>query len=259
MFITAQNDWAPVNEKPKHRRRKRKKISVGRRTIDETREGYLYDLLKWPFLISVVLWIIGLGAAYLATRFYIYLYEHYITWTGRRERLRRAMRASSNYRDWVLAAKEMDAYLGNEHWKEENEYAYYDSKTVRRVYEQILRHRKAAEKNAGDQSTKGGSRQAIESLKALTEACVKNNFVGVENPRLYSQTYYGTKNLVQHFIDQVGESTLFLMNSRQLPFDEKRSLFKRMHANFGRTALCLSGGAVSIFSSCLPPFQFYIT
>ncbi|KAI0879721.1 lipase [Hypoxylon argillaceum] len=243
MFITAQNDWAPVNEKPKHRRRKRKKISIGRRTIDETREGYLYGLLKWPFLISVVLWIIGLGAAYLATRFYIYLYEHYIAWTGRRERLRRAMRVSSNYRDWVRAAKEMDAYLGNEHWKEENEYAYYDSKTVHRVYEQIRRHRKAAEQERGDQAIEGGSKQAVEGLKALTEACVKNNFVGVENPRLYSQTYYGTKNLVQHFIDQVEKSTLFLKNSRQLPFDEKRSLFKRMHANFGRTALCLSGGA----------------
>ncbi|KAI1132993.1 lipase [Nemania abortiva] len=244
MFITAQNDWAPVNEKPKHRRRKRKKISIGRRTIDETREGYLYGLLKWPFLISVVLWIIGLGAAYLATRFYIYLYEHYIAWTGRRERLRRAMRVSSNYRDWVHAAKEMDAYLGNEHWKEENEYAYYDSKTVHRVYEQIRKHRKAAEQEEGEQATRGGSsKQAVENLKALTEACVRNNFVGVENPRLYSQTYYGTKNLVQHFIDQVERSTRFLMNSRQLPFDEKRSLFKRMHANFGRTALCLSGGA----------------
>ncbi|KAI0104120.1 lipase [Nemania sp. FL0031] len=243
MFITAQNDWAPVNERPKHRRRKKKKISIGRRTIDETREGYLYGLLKWPFLISVVLWIIGLGAAYLATRFYIYLYEHYIAWTGRRERLRRAMRVSGNYRDWVYAAKEMDAYLGNEYWKEENEYAYYDSKTVHRVYEQLRKHRRAAEKEGEGQTGGGGSKQAIENLKALTEACVRNNFVGVENPRLYSQTYYGTKNLVQHFIDQVEKSTRFLMNSRQLPFEEKRSLFKRMHANFGRTALCLSGGA----------------
>ncbi|KAJ8133044.1 hypothetical protein O1611_g582 [Lasiodiplodia mahajangana] len=243
MFITAQNDWAPVNEKPKHRRRKRKQISIGRRTIDETREGYLYGLLKWPFLISVVLWIIGLGAAYLATRFYIYLYEHYIAWTGRREKLRRAMRVSNNYRDWVHAAKEMDAYLGNEDWKEENEYAYYDSKTVHRVYEQLRRHRKAAEKEGEVHTTSGGSKQAIQNLKALTEACVRNNFVGVENPRLYSQTYYGTKNLVQHFIDQVERSTRFLMNSQQLPFDEKRSLFKRMHANYGRTALCLSGGA----------------
>ena len=42
----------------------------------------------------------------------------------------------------------------------------------------------------------------IEELKNLIEACVKSNFVGVENSRLYSQTYYGTKNLVQEFIDE---------------------------------------------------------
>ncbi|KAI0971818.1 lipase [Xylaria arbuscula] len=240
MFITAQNDWAPVNEKIKHgRRRKRKKFNIGGRTIDETREGYLYGLLKWPFLFSVVLWILGLGTAYLATRSYIFLYEHYIAWTGRRERLRRTLRAASSYRDWVRAAKEMDAYLGNEQWKEENDYAYYDSRTIRRVYDQIRKLRRAAEQD----EVQGGGKKSVGELKALTEACVRNNFVGVENPRLYSQTYYGTKNLVQRFIDEVERSTRFLMNSRQLSIEEKRGLFKRMHANYGRTALCLSGGA----------------
>jgi hypothetical protein len=214
MFITAQNDWAPVNEKIKNGRgRKRKKTRIGRRSVDETREGHVYGLLKWPFLISVVLWIVGLGAAYLATRLYIFLYEHYIAWTGKREKLRRNMRATSSYRDWVPAAKELDAYLGNDQWKEENEYAYYDSKTVRRVYEQVRKHRKAAEQTEaqfsaapgyekGELAAAGSNKKAVEDLKALTEACVKNNFVGVENPRLYSQTYYGTKNLVQHFVDE---------------------------------------------------------
>ncbi|KAI1333696.1 lipase [Xylariaceae sp. FL0016] len=253
MFITAQNDWAPVNQRVlKHgRRRRRRRTAMGRRTIDETREGYLYGLLKWPLLVSVAFWILGLGVTYLLTRFYIFLYEHYIAWTGRRERLRRNMRATSSYRDWVHAAREMDAYLGNQHWKEENEYAYYDSKTVRRVWEQIRKHRRVAEAQEhkvsnppghGDEGDDEGKR-AVEDLKALIEACVKNNFVGVENSRLYSQTYYGTKNLVQNFIDEVEKSTRFLSSTRQLPFDEKRALFKRMHANFGRTALCLSGGA----------------
>jgi hypothetical protein len=123
------------------------------------------------------------------------------------------MRATSSYRDWVRAAKEMDAYLGNQQWKEENEFAYYDSKTVRRVYEQIRKCRRAAEQEEargtaasesrrGAPAAEGSNKRAVQELKALTEACVKNNFVGVENPRLYSQTYYGTKNLVQYFIDE---------------------------------------------------------
>ncbi|KAI1213459.1 patatin-like phospholipase domain-containing protein [Annulohypoxylon truncatum] len=257
MFITAQNDWAPVNQKvSKHgRRKKRKTTALGRRTVDETREGHLYGLLKWPFLFFVGMWIIGLGVAYLCTRLYIFLYEHFIAWRGKRERLRRNLRATSSYRDWVKAAKEMDAFLGNQHWKEENEYAYYDSKTVRRVWEQLRKHRRAAEAQEAKKTSalghengagpdEGEGHKAVEELKALTEACVKNNFVGVENPRLYSQTYYGTKNLVQNFIDEVEKCTRFLAQTNQISFEEKRALFKRMHANYGRTALCLSGGAV---------------
>lgn len=218
LFITAQNDWAPVNQKvPK--RRKRRRPGTGSRTVDETREGYLYGLLKWPLLLLVVMWIIGLALSYLWTRFYIFSYEYFVAWRGTRERLRRNMRSASSYREWVGAAKELDTYLGNQRWKEENAFAYYDSKTVKRVWEQLRKHRHEAEQReaelmGGDsKSTKGrnghgvdtgdrNSNKATQDLKALVEACVKNNFVGVENARLYSQTYYGTKNLVQNFVDE---------------------------------------------------------
>ncbi|EMR64414.1 putative patatin-like phospholipase domain-containing protein [Eutypa lata UCREL1] len=163
------------------------------------------------------------------------------------------MRATSSYRDWIKAAKELDKFLGNEQWKEENEFAYYDWKTVRRVWEQMREFRKAAEaydmrisgapgyKNGDAKETDG--KKAAENLKALIEACVKNNFVGVENPRLYSQTYYGTKNLVQNFVDEVERGVRFLVHTELFSVEEKRTLFKRLHANFGRSALCLSGGA----------------
>jgi len=42
----------------------------------------------------------------------------------------------------------------------------------------------------------------IEELRRLLEACIKSNFGGIENPRLYSQTYYGTKTLLQEFYDE---------------------------------------------------------
>lgn len=210
LFITAQNDWAPVNptrlggktkrrggEKGKGRRKKN-------RSSDETREGYLYTLLKWPLLGIVTAWVSGLGISYLLTRLYIWLYEHFVAWRGQRQNLRRKLQATTNYGDWVKAAKELDTFLGNDRWKEVDEYAYYDSKTVKRVLDQIRRCRRQVEeglRNHQNGHTESSSR-AIEDLKALIEACVKNNFVGVENSRLYSQTYYGTKNLVQEFTDE---------------------------------------------------------
>lgn len=228
LFISAHTDWAPVHEKvlgSKNRRRSKLRVTgsensgkgkkkrvprvplevlVGSRSKDETREGYLYSLLKWPFLLIVGAWILGLSVAYLVTRFYIFCYEQGVAWRGKREKLRRAMRATGNYREWVVAAKAMDEFFGNGKWKEENEFAYYDSKTVRRVGEQMRKARMKAERV---EVSGEGDRKAVEDLKALIEACVKNNFVGVENPRLYSQTYYGTKNLVQGFVDEGSFST----------------------------------------------------
>lgn len=201
LFITARNDWAPVNEKvvrDKESKRKKKKSRKKARSKDETREGYLYSLLKWPFLLIVLAWILGLSVAYLAIRTYIYVYEQFIAWRGQRARLRRAMRATSTYRDWVAAARRMDDFFGNGRWKEADDFAYYDSGTVRRVLEQMRKCRRQAERGEAT----GEAKQAVEDLKVMIEACVKNNWAGVEHPRLYSQTYYGTKNLVQNYIDE---------------------------------------------------------
>lgn len=231
LFITAQNDWAPVHQKiarsgtsgggggsggtgtkghGKRRHKRPRTARPGRRTKDETREGYLYGLLKWPFLLFVSGWVLGLALAYVLTRYYIWFYEYFISWRGRRERLRRNMRATSGYREWRAAARELDEFLGNSAWKETNEFAYYDWKTVRRVWDSLKKSRERAEaverRISEGQAVESDERQdgekAVEALRALLAACVKNNFVGVENPRLYSQTYYGTKNLVQNHVDE---------------------------------------------------------
>lgn len=256
-FFTAQNDWAPVSPKfyrkrpkPSQSRRRRRGASkaveglLGTRTKDETREGYFYQLAKWPLLIFVFAWLGSLALAYVLTRWYIWVYEHFFTWRGRRETLRRNMRRATTYQEWVAAARELDAFLGRQTWREENEFAYYDSKTVKRVWDQLKKLRMKAEAEEGKTAKSNGDhRTAVEDLKSLVEACVKNNFVGVENARLYSQTYYGTKNLVQNFVDEVERSIKLLIRTKRLAAEEKRLLFKHIHANYGRTALCLSGGA----------------
>ncbi|KAM3534613.1 hypothetical protein MY4038_002163 [Beauveria bassiana] len=271
-FVTAQNDWAPISSrfyrrskrKPtttgaaaaskKKRRRAKRAVEglLGTRSKDETRDGYLYLLAKWPLLLFVFGWLLVLSVLYLLTRFYIVVYEQFFTWRGRRAGLRRELRKATTYREWVRAARALDAFLGRDTWREENDFAYYDSKTVKRVWDQMKKTRVKAEAEEKDtvaaaaaRTGKGGGEgiRAVEELKALTEACVKNNFVGIDNPKLYSQTYYGTKNLVQNFIDEVERSLKFLLKTKQLALEEKRVLFKHIQANFGRTALCLSGGA----------------
>ncbi|KAK4247722.1 acyl transferase/acyl hydrolase/lysophospholipase [Corynascus novoguineensis] len=248
MFISARNDWAPVHEKVRRNRNsgaqsaRKTRSKKKARSKDETREGYFYSILKWPLLLIVGSWLLGLSLMYLATRVYISLYEQLIAWRGQKERLRRAMRSTYRYRDWAVVARQMDEFLGNGRWKEQDEFAYYDSKTVKRVLEEMKRCRRRAER-ARDGGDAEERRQTMDDLKVLIEACVKNNFAGIENPRLYSQTYYGTKNLVQNYIDEVERSIKFLIDTDELSRDEKRVMFKVICANYGRTALCLSGGA----------------
>jgi len=237
--VIALNDWRPVHQRVKRKRpRARKKA---RRTTDETREGFVYTLLKWPLLLVVFGWILFLGFSYLLTRTYIWAYERLVTWRGQRQKLRRQVRLKTKYGDWRTAARELDAHLGNDEWKETDDYAYYDYTTVTKVKEQLKAGRASAKSQ--EQVNGRSSREALDTLKSLVEACVKNNFVGVENPRLYSETYYGTKHLAQEFVDELYASLAYILHSSQVSQAEKYSFAKHLHTNFGRTAFCLSGGA----------------
>ena len=176
--LVALNDWRPIHQRVRRgRTRGRRKIS--KRTKDETREGYVYTVLKWPFLSVVLAWILALCLAYLLTRLYIWTYER-MTWRGRRQALRSNLQSKTDHAQWRAAAQELDDYLGNGKWRSIDEYAYYDHTTVLRVKEQLKATRLRAQE-VGLSSTLEATRR----LRALVEACVKNNAFGVENPRIY--------------------------------------------------------------------------
>lgn len=235
--MIALNDWKPIRQRTRRKGVRNRKRKPKRR--DETREGFVYSFMKWPLLLLVLTWILSLGFLYLITRLYVWGYERFLTWRGERNRLRRQLRATTNFEEWKRAAIILDHHLGNEQWKETDDYAYYDHTSVKKVKEQL----EATKARASSEEKEVGTREALDSLRCLVEACVKNNFVGVENPRLYSETYYGTKHLAQGFVDELHDSLAFLLNSSKLNNNEKFCLSKHLHTNFGRTALCLSGGA----------------
>ena len=238
--VTALNDWGPVRQRVKRLRVKRK---PSRRSKDETREGFVYSLLHYPLLFGVCSWIVFLFTLYNLTRFYIYAYEHVFSWQGRRETLRRKLQKSTNYSEWQEAAQHLDEFLGNDEWKESAQYSYYNHQTVRNVTTHLSElHQKAAAESGTTRNSTDGL-PAVDELKLLLESCVKNNFVGVENPRLYSESYLGTKELIQSFIDQVSQSLQFILDCDSITDKSKVSFFRQLELNYGRTALCLSGGA----------------
>ncbi|KAI7866425.1 acyl transferase/acyl hydrolase/lysophospholipase [Spinellus fusiger] len=81
------------------------------------------------------------------------------------------------------------------------------------------------------------------NLKDVLYACLKQNFAGIENAKLYSNTYLGTKVLVEEYVEEVTRSINALAKNTYLSFEEKRLAFKLYSRNYGKTAFCLSGGA----------------
>jgi predicted acylesterase/phospholipase RssA len=239
-LVTALNDWGPVRQKVKRSRVRRK---AARRSKDETREGFVYTLLYYPLLFLVCGWIVVLFITYNLTRFYIYLYEHVFSWRGQRNVLRRQIHQAKDYYDWQEAAYHLDEYLGNEDWKQFDAYSYYNHQTIKKVTAELgkLCHRASAQASGREKVGEGTS--ALDELKTLLESCVKNNFVGIENPRLYSETYIGTKDLIQQFVDEVSRCLRLVLESEKLTDQEKVVFFRHLELNYGRTALCLSGGA----------------
>lgn len=228
------NDWKPIHQRVrrKHSSVRSRKRAKPQRSKDETREGFVYTFSQWPLLLLILGWIIGLGTAYWLTRLYVWAYERLVTWRGKRQDLRNNLRSQTNFLEWSDAAQQLDRYLGNENWKETDDYAYYDYTTVRRAKEQLRAERQNALQAQHDHSQ---TKEAINKLRAVVEACVKNNFVGVENPRLYSETYYGTKRLAQEFVDELQASLAYLLQSSTLSNSQRYSLAKHLHTNFGRT------------------------
>ena len=81
------------------------------------------------------------------------------------------------------------------------------------------------------------------ALMGVLNLCLKNNFAGIENFSLYSQSFHGTKHLIEQYYQEV-ERALYYLEKSSLDVQVKRTFYRVAAKNFGKTALCLSGGAV---------------
>lgn len=234
-LISSKSDWWPINTSksiPKTKIRKKSKksnVNEGHSKItNEFRSSASYTMLRWPILIFILCWISLLCFMYIIVRAYVALLEYFLTWVGKRKELRNKLRASRNYEDWVLNALELDRFLNLDKWSENPKFSYYDYKTVELTISKLASLREEGRDN---------------DLMVILQGCIKKNFAGIENRQLYSHRYYGTKYLVEKYIDEVIVCIDKVIESQQISFNDKRRFFRTVSKNYGKTALCLSGGA----------------
>lgn len=85
------------------------------------------------------------------------------------------------------------------------------------------------------------------------------NIAGIMNPELFTKCYIGTKKLINEFKNELNLAYRLIKETEQIQLPKKVKLVKKMYLwiliikieffsevrhSYGRTALCLSGGAI---------------
>ncbi|KIJ20048.1 hypothetical protein PAXINDRAFT_174571 [Paxillus involutus ATCC 200175] len=218
--VSALSDFAPINLKVKRRRK-------GEKSPDH-KQDWLFLLVRWPLLFFIFTIIAAQFGLYIFIRQVVNTKEWLSAWRGRKGELRRRLRAARTYKEWKEAALTLDRYLDFHEWKQVEEDPFYDWKLVKKVNRSL---RILREKND------------VRGVLGVLETCIRTNFAGVASSRLYSETFLGTKNLIESYHDEQEKALQFIRESTELSNEEKKRFFKSASINLGTSALCLSGGA----------------
>ncbi len=143
--------------------------------------------------------------------------------------IERQMGEVDTYEQWVTAAKHHDAVTGADEWRRDEKDDHFDHIQIRRRLD-ALRKQRQKENPRG-------------LLFALNEG-IHGNMGGMGNPELYKQAKFGTKLLVEQYVDEIVDSLEFLagLDDKDISREERLDFFERASHCYGRSALMLSGG-----------------
>lgn len=232
--IASCNDWTAIHKKlDKKKHNNNNNNNHTNKTFyyeNDYFQSFSYKLLRFPILLAILLWCGFLFVLYVLLRIYIALYEK---WCGllhskRKRFLKQLNSHSRTYQEWIDNALRLDDFLNLNQWKFKKFFYYYDYHTLQlTTYSlQKLTHQ-----------------GRIEELLLTLNNCVRSNFAGTENSIVYSQTHYGTKVMVEEYNAQIQRSLQCIVDDTTLPSALKCQFFKNISSNFGKSTLCLSGGA----------------
>lgn len=141
-----------------------------------------------------------------------------------------AMDNAETYQAWADAAQEYDRLCGNDEWKEDDASPHYDYKMIRLRYNELRTARE---------------RQDVNQLAFFLNEGLHGNLGRIANAALYDRCYFGTKNLVTEYLNEVSTCLRWISETQfeNFPFVKKLEFFERLSRSYGQSGLMLSGGA----------------
>ena len=147
------------------------------------------------------------------------------------KKLQRAMDKSESYAQWCEAAIQHDETSGAKRWREVDQTSQYDYSQIRLRLDR-LRSLRARHDHQG-------------LLFTLNEG-IHGNMGGMGRSSLYRRAKFGTKKLIEQYIDEVDDAMRYLaeLQTPDITTQQKLDFFYRANICMGRSALMLSGGGV---------------
>ncbi|TNC80675.1 MAG: DUF3336 domain-containing protein [Oleiphilus sp.] len=150
--------------------------------------------------------------------------------TRRIKKLQSQLGKAKYYEEWKAIAEELDELTLRNVWKNNIASDIYNYELLSDRLQELKNYRQ-------QQDTKSLARALREGLH--------HDLGNMGDIRLYQQSYYGTKTLIEDYVSVVSESLNFLAHEHieGLTSARKLDFFKDILLSFGRPALLLSGGA----------------
>lgn len=148
--------------------------------------------------------------------------------------LQKQMDNAISYEDWRDAAIKHDELSGQQRWREVDQTRQYDYAQIRLRLDRLRSLR---------------SRHDYQGLLFTLNEGIHGNMGGMGRSSLYRRAKFGTKHLIEQYIDEVEDSLRCLaeLQSDEISTQEKLDFFYRANICYGRSALMLSGGGVLAF------------
>lgn len=145
-------------------------------------------------------------------------------------KLKAQLAQANSYQQWQEIAEELDTLEHNNVWKNNIASDVYNYELLSDRLKELKSHRQNKDTRA--------------LARALREG-LHHDLGNMGDIRLYQQSYFGTKRLIEEYVDEVCDCLTYLAGERieGMPDARKLDFYKDILLSFGRPALLLSGGA----------------
>ena len=145
--------------------------------------------------------------------------------------IERQMAKCETYDSWRELALQHDERSGAKRWREMDQTRQYDYGQIRLRLDRLRSLR---------------ARQDYQGLLFNLNEGIHGNMGGMGRSTLYQRAKFGTKKLIEQYIEEIDDSLRFIadLDNSKIDLQDKMDFFYRANICFGRSALMLSGGGV---------------